>query len=409
MWTGKSIFWTALVVVGALFAVVGGLNSFTTLDAKEIMVCQSAWEGELTVYTDPGVKKIWWGHCTRYPRREQYSFSRAINEGKTGVDESITSRFNDGGTAKLSGVVSWEMPLAVETVVRLHKEFGSFHAIEQQLIRPMIEKVVYNVGPTMSTIESAGERRPDIPQYMDDQIQNGPYLTKTVVETQKDPITGNDKQVKLAKIEMDEKGLPKRSAPSQIREYGIHMLPVTISDIHYDDAVEGQIKERQKATNQVQISVANARRAEQDAITAEQQGRANAATAKWTQETINAKEIAEAEKELQVQKLNALKAEQFKKEQILQGEGTAEKQRLIMAANGALDQKLEAYKEVNKYWASAFEKYQGSMVPGFVMGGGASSGTGSAVNNAQMFMELMSAKAAHDLGLDLGVRGSTKK
>ena len=66
-----------------------------------------------------------------------------------------------------------------------------------------------------------------------------------------------------------------------------------------------------------------------------------------------------------------------------------------MQANGALDQKLEAYKTVQKYWADAFSKYPGAIVP-MIQTGGNSSG-----NGALNFAELMSMKAAKDLALDL--------
>ena len=66
-----------------------------------------------------------------------------------------------------------------------------------------------------------------------------------------------------------------------------------------------------------------------------------------------------------------------------------------MQADGALDKKLEAYKEVQGYWADAFSKYQGSIVPQIQTGGNAG-------NGALNFMELMSMKSARDLALDLG-------
>jgi len=79
---------------------------------------------------------------------------------------------------------------------------------------------------------------------------------------------------------------------------------------------------------------------------------------------------------------------------ILEGMGEAEKRKLIMSADGALEKKLEAYKAVQQMWADAFAKYQGNIVPTTQMGGG------SSVNGATSFMELMTAKAARDLALD---------
>lgn len=373
-------------------------QTWTNLDAHDIMVVQSPFSGNLTVYTDAGLKTTTFGKVTKYPRRAQYSFSSSKDQGKT-LDESIETRFNDGGTAHLSGVVSWDMPLDTQKVIQLHREFGSFEAIEQQLIRPMIEKVVYTVGPTMSSTESSAERRPEIPQYIDDQLVKGPYLTRTKTVMQHDPLTNTDKEVRLVEIVMGTDGFPTRSAPSQITDHGIKLYPVTINAIRYNDIVEGQIKQRQEANTAVQIAQANARKAEQDAITIAKQGEAKAATAKWDQETINAKEIAQAEKNKRVAELAALTAAQYKQQQILEGEGDAEKKRLIINADGALQQKLAAYVAVQEAYAKAVGAYQGNWVPQTVLGGG----SGSGANGASTLVDLLTAKTARDINLDLSV------
>lgn len=36
----------------------------------------------------------------------------------------------------------------------------------------MLEKVIFSAGATMSSTESSAERRPEIPQIIDDQMQN---------------------------------------------------------------------------------------------------------------------------------------------------------------------------------------------------------------------------------------------
>lgn len=405
--TGFNLFKLIPIAVAVVLGFIVLMESLATVDANELMVVQAPWSGTLAVYTDPGTRFVWFGKVTRYPRRIQYSFLVPKKGQQNVTDESIKTRFNDGANAHVSGVVSWEMPLDAQRVIRLHKEFNSFEAIDQQLIRPMLEKVVYTVGPTMSSTESSAERRPEIPQYIDDQLVNGPYLTHTKTVKQKDALTGADKDVAIVEIVMDASGQPQRSAISQITDHGIKLFPVTINDIVYDGIVEDQIKQRQKATTEVQIAQANARKAQQDAITIEAQGQAAAATAKWAQETINAKEIAEADKNKQVASLKAQQAQSYKAEQVLIGEGDAERKRLVMAADGALDQKLKIYAEVNGYYAQAIAKYTGNWVPGVVMGG-----NGTASNGANALIDLLTVKTAKDLGLDMGVGGSggtTKK
>lgn len=141
--------------------------------------------------------------------------------------------------------------------------------------------------------------------------------------------------------------------------------------------------------------IANAKRAEQEALTTAKQGEANATAAKWEQEVIKAKLVTEAESNKAVAELAVQTAELEKRRLILEGEGEAAKKRLVMQANGALEQKLEAWITSQKYWADAFSKFPGALVPQVITGGSGSN------NNALNFMELMGVKAAKDLALDM--------
>lgn len=145
----------------------------------------------------------------------------------------------------------------------------------------------------------------------------------------------------------------------------------------------------------VQTSIANARKAEQDVITTQKQGEANAAEAKWKIEVEKATQVTRAQSARAVAEEQVKTAQLNKQRDILEGEGIAAKKKLVMQADGALDQKLNAYIEVQRNWATAFQNYQGNIVPTYQTGG--SSGNG-AIN----FMEVMGVKAARDLGLDLG-------
>jgi hypothetical protein len=392
---------TAIVVaVLALLGIATAVsipNLVENVDARTVVVIQSPISGDLAVYTEPGWKWQGFGKVTIYPRRDQFSFSVHTDQGKN-VDESMSTRFNDGGHGNISGTMNWAMPLSTSQILAVHKDFGSIEAVEQQLIRTSMQKVVYNVGPTMSSTESTAEKRPEIPKYIDDQLANGPYLTKTIQQEVTDAITGQKKMAAIVTIATDASGKPLRESISQIAKYGLLLQPVAINKIAYDDIVEKQITERQRATTQVQIAIANAKKAEQDAITITEQGKAAAAKTKWEQEAINAKEIAEAEKEKQVATLSALTAEQLKRKLILEGEGEAQKRALILNADGALDKKLDAYVKVNVAFADAIKgATAGAWTPQVQMGATGAAGTG---NSAQSLIDMISAKTATELGLD---------
>lgn len=387
-------------VVMLLFVLISSSALFENLDAHELMVVQAPFSGELTVHTDPGIKWQGWGKVTKYPRRAQYAFQ---SDGKTeGTSKRL--RFNDGGHGTLSGAVSWEMPLKPESIIEIHKTFGNAEGVEQQAVAKMIDAAVYLAGPLMSSTESSGERRSELVQFINDQAERGVYVTVVKEKELTDPITQVKKTVTYTEIVRDEKGMPKRQQGSILAEFNIKLLPMSISDLKYDTVVEDQIKQRQVATTQVQIAQANALRAKQEAITTEEQGKATAARAKWEQETIKAKEVTLAEQKWKVAEWAAKEAEQYKREQTLRGEGEAARKRLVMEADGALDAKLQAWIKSQEYWAKAVGMYQGNWVPSVTMGQQNQTNT----NGAQTLVDMLTAKTAKDLGLDMSVTGKNQ-
>lgn len=192
--------------------------------------------------------------------------------------------------------------------------------------------------------------------------------------------------------------------------------------------------------------IAEAKQAEQKAITVEAQGKANATQAKWDQETIKAKAVTLAQQEKEVAETNATKeanvaavaadrdanvakvaaqrdqvvaetqatqrrnvanldkdaAEFTRQQNILLGQGEAERARLVLEANGALTQKLDAYVRVQEAFAGAIAAYKGNLVPTIMFGGG-TAGTPQAGAGIEELLQLLTAKAAGDLNLNIGV------
>lgn len=358
---------------------------FENLDARQIMVIQSPIKGKLTWYTTPGVKWQGFGKVTKYTKRDQFWFSQMTDQGKK-HDESIKVRFNDAGHALISGSIAWEMPIDEKNLTALHIKYGSHFAVEQQLVRTILEKAIYMTGPLMSSTESYAEKRNELLSLIEDQVQRGVYRTETFQEKKPDPVTGVIKTVNVVKLAMDKQGLPMRAETSPLTDFGIKTFNLAINEVRYDKQVEEQIQQQQRAIMQVQIALAQAKEAEQKAITVGKEGEANAAKAKWEQA------VTEGEQRMKVAELDMKAAEMKKKELILLGEGEGTRRKLVMEADGALAQKLDTYLEANKVWADAAAKYQGNWVPMFMSGGsGVQAGSG-----VQQFMDLFTLKLAKE-------------
>lgn len=363
------------------------------VQAGEIVVIQDPVDGELHVYTQPGMVSQNLGRVTHYKKSFQYWF-----DGNEKEDHSplIPTKFYDGGHASIPGSARIDLPLDEISVIKFHTKFGSQEAIESQLIGQTLIKAVSMSGPLMSSKESYAEKKNNLVYYIEDQAAGGIYKTTQKDIKVIDQLTNAEKIVTAVEIINNNKGQPMRQEKSLLKDLNITLSNLSLGDFVYDDVVKKQIATQQMSTMQVQTGIANAKRAEQDAITVEQQGKADAAKARWEQEVIKARTVTEAEQRKAVASLDVQTAELNKRKSILEGEGEAAKKRLVMQANGALEQKLQAWLQERQYAWEAFSKYEGNMVPSMIMGSGAGNSY-----NASDWMSMMGMKAAKDLSLDL--------
>ncbi len=253
-------------------------------------------------------------------------------------------------------------------------------------------------------------------------------MTKDESTTELDPVT-NVNVTKVRKtILVDKDGHPLREK-NPLEGTGIHLSNFEIKNFVYEERVQKQIGEQQGALMAVQTSRANAQKAQQDSLTVEAEGKAAVMKAKYEEEQKKVRAEVQAQQEQAVAVINAQKlvdvatkdkeqalvvanrdkevasltldsAKLEKQRQIELGTGEAERKKLVLAADGALAQKLEAWTKSQEVWAAAFAK---RAVPSVVTGGGARTD-----GDASTMMELIGIKAAKDLALDMGVRSGSE-
>jgi len=399
---GKGIIISGLTLFLGVVGLAASSSLVERVDAGEIVVLQDPIDGELHVFSEPGLYGQWFGTVTRYQKSEQVWFTdeNNLDTGPT------TTRFNDGGKAWLSGSIRYDLPSDTDSMLSLHTKYRNHDAVHDALVVQTVGKSVYMSGPLMSSTESYAARRSELLDLVQDQLTNGTFKTTVREETTTDVLTGEETIVKITEIVYDDNGEAKRQENSPFEEFGITTRNLVITGIEYDEDVQAQIDKQRAMTMAVQTAKAQSLQAEQDAITAEKQGEADAARAKWKEEAVKATQVTvaerekavaqlDAEKSLEVQRLATESAKLFKEEQRLIGEGEAARKRAVMLADGALDKKLAAWVDVNKAYAAEIGKQQ--WVPDVQMGSTTSSGGSSATD----LVDLFTVKTAKDLNLDM--------
>lgn len=316
--------------------ILGGLVAFISIvfiaclgkigeDVKneQIVVNQYPFTGSMQYWTTPGFKWQWFGKTTHYYKTNQLWFG-SDNESGEQMGNPIPVIFNDASDGLIYGSLRVKLPTETAYLARIQTDYNGMERLMQDLVRPTVNKVIYASGPLMSAFESYAEKKNDLIEYITDQLNNGVYKTTVKTMEATDPITGEKKTVKIASLIADENapGGYKRSEVSPFSYYGLEIGQVAVSKIDYSDKVKQQIAQQQEANMMVQTSKAKTLAAQQEAIRAEEAGKAAAMEAKWQQEKIKAVEVTKAEQEYEVARLAALKAKEDAKR--IEAQGLAE-------------------------------------------------------------------------------------
>jgi len=382
---------TTFVGIGAIFFVMtlffGRIIEF--VDNSEIVIIQSVFTGEISIHTSPGPAFQAFGNATHYKKSNQFWFSKNGDEGNK-EDQSIKIRFNDGGHAQISGSVRWYMPTDDKAILKLHTDFGSHIAIEQQLIRQVVTKSVYMTGPLMSSKESSAEKRNDLLSFIEDQSINGVY--KTIQEDVKihDDLMNTEKTVTMVKI-VEENSTPVRQEVSSIKIYNVNLQGLALNSIDYDSEVEDQIRVQQQAYMQVQTAIANSKKAEQAAITTELEGKASAAKAKWEQEVIKAQAITQAQQQKEVAELEVQTAILQAKKSKTEADAESYKNRKLVTAGLTPQQRAQFEKDTKIGVATALANIQ---LPQTYMGGGSGNGQTASLLESILGVKLLDTKTS---------------
>ena len=330
-------------------------------------------------------------------------------------------RFNDGSLCNISGTLRIMLPTSSDQAINLVTERGhkTFADVLAKLIQPHVRNVLRTTANLMSAQESYASRRIDYVSWARDQIQNGVYQTITKTKKDKDIVSGEivEKAFQVIKtVDGKEGGIPLYQI-NPLEGTGILVKNFEVKTFRYSKKVQEQIATQQNAYMAVQTAKAKSEEAKQDELTIVAQGKAKVAKAKYEKEQEKVKAVVDAEKvkevaitmatqELEVAKLARMAAVETKNKDILLGQGQAEKKRLVLAADGALQQKLATIEAIHASWAEA---YKTRKVPQIMMGGASGAGgKGPEYGNtdSMMFGQAVSFMALKQLGLDLSIPGS---
>ena len=288
-----------------------------------------------------------------------------------------------------------------------------------------------NSGRMFSAQEYIGGKGGDFENAVLDQIRNGIYLldideerttsgAQSIMEPASRTIQQDQTVRVMVRIRRNQTGQEMRKdfQDHPLKKFGIVLVQANVQEVDPDPAFKDKLKEQREAAAQVAIERQNARKEEErkkriiaqgEAEKAEKKielekqqierviaGETKAKEAEQEQvkkitEATTRKREAEIEYERKQIELETAKLEAKRIQTLAQAD--ADKRRLLMEADNALEKRLDAYIAVSSAYAAAIRDKR--LVPEVVVSGQ----QGESQSNATDLIALLMAKTARDLGV----------
>ncbi len=419
-----------IILIGCfIFSIVFAPKIVDTVMKGTYQIKQAAITGKMSAKMTPGIWTQFWGDIDTWNKAFTFYFTHDKDtRHDTNEKKSIEVRFVDGSKCDMSGTARVLMPTDPELAISLITEHGyaNEEQVRSKLILPTVRNVLRMTANMMTAQESYSSKRIDFNNWARDQIENGLYQTRDEEREVDDPISGEKvhKTFKIIKTIDGKVGSAPLYLANPFEGTGITLMNFEIKSFEYKDKVKKQIEKQQEALMAVATAITEAKKAEQQKLTIEAQGKAKVAQAKYEEEQTKVRAVVVAQRNKEVHELDAARdkavaviagekrkevakldkdaAKLTKEQQILLGQGEAKRKQLVLAADGALAQKLDTYEKVMSIWAEAYAKRK---VPTVMMGGSKGGVDGDAI----AMNDVLSIMALKQIGLKLDVpRGTTK-
>jgi hypothetical protein len=405
-----------LVLVFVVFYLLKGIMADTNMGGY--ILIKEYLNGTMTPVMDEGVTWKWGGTTYEYKRAGSYRFvqQKVLRDYKMDISANgpaIEVRFNDGGTATISGYVRFLLSEKPEMLLNMHSKFRSYDNLVNTGVKQLVIESIQLSAAMMSSEESYTTKRAEFSELAWDQITNGVYLTEQEAVQVKNFKTGEIQtkylvKIKTEKVKDQKTGKMKEllvRKENPLSPYGIIISQFVITDIDYEKGIKRQIAEKRSALMETIAVKAKAEKATQERMTAEEVGKRNVMVSKYRAEVTKVKDVTGADMQKEVATILAQKdfsvaeievetARWEKKAKELRAEANFVMNNMKFRADNALELKLDLMLQINQMWADAFKKSPQMLVPRIMLndrGGKSSSG------GVENLIKMLTIKTAKDL------------
>jgi hypothetical protein len=285
--TGVGVF--VLIIIVAVVALFSGLVERN--DYQNFQIWQGV-TGKVAVIDQPGYYGKWFGKVWTYPRVQEAFFSSSEKEGGR-EDDSISVTFNDGGKAKISTFVRYELPALKDERLSIHKSFAGNPDNIKSAVRSALINCCKNTAPLMSSSEHQSARKAEFANLIEEQLRHGIYEMRRIEKVYKDKTDeeGNPITVYVTEIVRDKTGKPIVAQQSPLKQYKIEILQFSVTGTEYDSQTIKQFEAKKDAFLKAELSKSQREEEVQQRLKVIEEGK---------------RRIAEMEAKMNVEKIRAV-------------------------------------------------------------------------------------------------------
>lgn len=431
------------VVTGALAGLGITIASFGAIGYNDAGYCQHIRTifGTETSTCETGWYFAGWGMNTAWPHyiTVAHTLDATGENASTAFTGSIMPpyrvRLADNWTGDVVQTTRFGIPQDMEQFLSMAQTFRSPERLINTTLKPAVTASLDSVA-NMFTMEEyySGGKRDQFKSEFKDALEKGRAQVRQVSLNQAGGVIRNraapndsdvaqdtseigDTEVRRIMIEKitDNAGNDLRIV-HDFTEIGVVVASAILENLDPDDKYEDQINDRKSAASRRVVAREQRLEQEEQRLLAIQQGETDIAKRQAAAKTeqIQATTDAETKKKLALIEAERVKEEAEIAKQTAQinleraridaeavqvsADAEAYAKQAILEADGALQQKLDAWVAAQNVWAEAASKIN---VPSTVIAGGSDGvNAGSALGTVDQFMQMMMVKTARDLNVD---------
>ena len=353
--------------------------------------------GSFKAIMHPGRYFKWFNRTYDWDKSATYWFSVDPTEGED-RDQSVQVRYNDGGTAKISGSVRYIIGEDEDKFIKLHVQYRNQNNFRDRAIRALVTEALTLTATLMSAEESYTTNKAQFTEWALDQLNHGVYLVETYTEKVKMP-SGEIREVRRSKLRRDPKTGEIMRKEYALEGFDIKFTQFVIQDPDYHKRIRDQIAGKLHNLMGLVASQAEAelRRAEEEAAIAE--GQRDVVISEYEQKVENVVDIISAEIAADTSRIMAearkevaaimKKAAEYQKDaDILVGEGEAAYKKALQRADSNMEIRLKLWLAGHLARAEVISK-NGIIYPDWIQPSGDQAQTGMGILNYDVMKRRM--------------------